>query len=646
MKSLFTLLCLLIASDVMAQTPVANAGSDRSAFVNETLSLDGSLSTGGFDGLQTDGRHSMRWSFGYGGWTYEGGLVAPVAYPASGTHTVTLTVCNSGGTCASDTAIVTISAIPEGAETVLSDTGNPVANMANLQAQVDSKTGTNSPVITLPVGFVARGTLVLKHRTVANYMTIRTAGHAGLPNGTSRVSPSHAGSMAIIETAVSSNIIETPSPSSTPARYYRFLGIQFRKADPTFTYTHTFVWIGTGSETDVNQLPDHIMFDRCYFNGGSTTSTTLRGLAFRANDSSVVNSYFHRFKGFQVEVQAILTLMGNRQAYINNFLEGSTENYMSGGSNPSITNHVPTDVVFRRNYLKKDLGWKPDDPSFYGTNMVIKNLYEIKLGKRFSVQGNIFETHWLEDQPGYGIVITVRNDEGFAPWSQISFVDFAHNKIIQSARGLNVFGADERECCPSLPTNRVIIRHNTWAGINWAGGVSNTFIFPGGPPTIGGPDRLWVVNNSTDQNGDPSFGHGRLINFESGTTMTNFVFSGNIGQGYFNHSSGTGATAFQLATGGSYSAIKNGFYRSNGANPPDNTTVASITDVKYSNLASFNLVLLGDSPFLTTGLGGNRAGPDTATLDSLTLATVTGSWGQAAGPLVCRWNTTPPCQAQ
>lgn len=39
-----------------AFTPVASAGPDRTAFVNETLSLDGTAASGWYDGLQSDGQ--------------------------------------------------------------------------------------------------------------------------------------------------------------------------------------------------------------------------------------------------------------------------------------------------------------------------------------------------------------------------------------------------------------------------------------------------------------------------------------------------------------------------------------------------------------------------------------------------------------
>src|SRR5689334_15530830 len=117
MKAL--LLLLVFAIPVSAprslQSPIANAGPDRTAFVNEVISLDGSASTGAFDGLRPDSdQYSISWDFGFQNWTYQSNLRGPVAYPKAGIYTATLTVCNAAGTCASDSTQITVSEIPEG----------------------------------------------------------------------------------------------------------------------------------------------------------------------------------------------------------------------------------------------------------------------------------------------------------------------------------------------------------------------------------------------------------------------------------------------------------------------------------------------------------------------------------------------------
>jgi len=80
--------------------PVADAGPDQSALVNETVTFDGSASYD--DGSIT----SYDWDFGDE--TTGSGETTTHAYATVGTYTVTLTVTDDGGLTAEDTAIVTV----------------------------------------------------------------------------------------------------------------------------------------------------------------------------------------------------------------------------------------------------------------------------------------------------------------------------------------------------------------------------------------------------------------------------------------------------------------------------------------------------------------------------------------------------------
>jgi hypothetical protein len=727
MKHLIFICLLLLPVVAQAQSPTADAGADRTALVNETIALDGTASTNAFDGLQTDGRHSIRWDFGYGGWTYEGGLTAPIAYPTTGAFTVTLTVCNSGGTCTSDTATVTVSAITEGTETVVGDTGNVITNGTNLCAALTTVAGNNNPVITITAGVtydMDGQACELPNRTGSGYVTIRTSAHASLPNGTTRVFPADATNMAIItpgdhagNPAINSAAAAFHATAQTnPAHHYRFLGIHFKKKFPTLDYSNprAFLDIGDGSPTAIAQLPHHFIIDRCFIDGGNTTAATARGVALQVTDSAVVNSYIYRVQGVGIEVQTIWIGMGERIAVLNNYLSATTENMMSGGNDvtirltegtaqatgndsthiklaasesavddfytgkgiyinsgtgaipaqygrvitdyvgstriatisPAFTvtpdntsvyrigDHVPTDVVVRRNHFKKDLGWLSTDPSYYGTNMSVKNIFEVKQGQRYSIQGNRFETHWQEDQ-NWAITLTVKNQDGRQPWSKISYLDFAHNKVIDVGNGFQILASDYGNY--SLGTDHMLIRHNVVSGLSTydTSGFENfATITDGGTfstPGYGG-DKVTFVRNSTDQEGFD--GKGRFLAFEDSFKFTNLTVYGNIAQGYFSGNGTTGTTALTAATGGgagSYSVTKNGFYLATGTNPADNTTVTNRSDVLYTNITTHDLSLQVTSPFLTTGPAGSRAGADVTAVNTLTSGTVTGVWTDNLG---------------
>lgn len=95
-----------VTVDNVNDPPIADAGSDQNAYVDELVEFDGS---GSYD---TDGSIVLyEWDFGDGSPTVNG-ITVFHAYSAVGTYTVTLTVTDDGGLTASDQAIVTVEEAP------------------------------------------------------------------------------------------------------------------------------------------------------------------------------------------------------------------------------------------------------------------------------------------------------------------------------------------------------------------------------------------------------------------------------------------------------------------------------------------------------------------------------------------------------
>lgn len=91
----------------------------------------------------------------------------------------------------------------------------------------------------------------------------------------------------------------------------------------------------TLSETVIAQLPDHLMFDRMYVHGVPASSTVQMNRGFLAGGSmiSIVNSYVSNIYSSFGDAQAILIGYGTAGYLIqNNFLEGSSEIIMAGGT--------------------------------------------------------------------------------------------------------------------------------------------------------------------------------------------------------------------------------------------------------------------------------------------------------------------------
>lgn len=112
---------------LMNQSPVADAGPDRTAIVAETLEFDGTGSS------HPDGSIiSYEWDFGDG--TSGSGEIVTHTYAALGSFTVILTVTDSDGATATDTAVVTVLTVSQ----AIQELPLPLVKSFDLQQGIES----------------------------------------------------------------------------------------------------------------------------------------------------------------------------------------------------------------------------------------------------------------------------------------------------------------------------------------------------------------------------------------------------------------------------------------------------------------------------------------------------------------------------
>ena len=280
------------------------------------------------------------------------------------------------------------------------------------------------------------------------------------------------------------------------AHHYRFAGVEVAPKSDVFLYN--LIELG-GGESNLTQVPHHIVFDRSYIHGDPRKGGR-RGIALNARDAAIINSYLSDFKEVGADSQAIAGWNGPGPFRIeNNYLEAAGENVMFGGADPSIHGLVPADIHVLRNHMTKPLRWKLDHPSYEGTAWAVKNLFELKNARRVLIESNIFEHNWPHAQNGFAILFTVRNQDGGAPWSVVEDVTFRKNVVRHVAAGFNILGSDDIH--ESRQTSRISIHNNliTDVGGKWGG---NGRLFQ----LLNGTAGVSITHNTAEQSGGVVFG--------------------------------------------------------------------------------------------------------------------------------------------
>jgi hypothetical protein len=354
---------------------------------------------------------------------------------------------------------------------------------------------------------------------------------------------------------------DNPAIAAAPgAHHYRFIGIELRPKSGVFL--HNLVLLGSDESTVENQ-PHHIIFERCYLHGDPQAGGR-RGIALNSRYTAVVDSYLSDFKEQGADSQALCGWNGMGPfTIVNNYLEGAGENLMfGGGSDPAITNLVPSDIEIRRNNFTKPLAWRKGDPGYAGKSWTVKNLLELKNARRVVIEGNVFENNWLDAQNGFAILLTPRNQDGGAPWCGVTDVTFTGNLVRHTGSAVNILGSDD--ISQSQQTRRIQIRGNLFEDVDGAKWGGRGILFQ----VMGGGADIVIDHNTAFQTGSVLVG--------DGAPTTGFVFTNNLvphneygvgGTGTFGNPMQTLATYFPGAT-----FTRNALFGKKGAPayPPDN----------------------------------------------------------------------------
>lgn len=366
----------------------------------------------------------------------------------------------------------------------------------DLQAAVES--AQLGDTIILQAGTTYRGPLVLPNKSGgsgndSDYITIRTSDLSGIPTDGERVKSEHARSMAKIVSPSNLSAISTDER----AHHFKFIGIEFAPADDA-SYIYNLIDLGSSAYRSMSQFPHHLIFDRCYVHS-TGLNKARRGFALNSAETSIINSYVSGFAGDGDETQAVAGWNGPGPFHIiNNYLEAGAEILLFGGADPSIPNLVPSDIEIRRNHFFRPAEWVG--------KATIKGNFELKNARRVVVDGNVINSSIRQT----AFVLTVRNQDGKAPWSTIEDVEITNNIVRHASTGINILGADHYH--PSQTAKRIRIANNLFTDVVSPGDIAYFL-------QINGGEGITVEHNTVQQAGN-------ILSSEK--AATGFIFRNNI----------------------------------------------------------------------------------------------------------------------
>ena len=476
-------------------------------------------------------------------------------------------------------------------------------------------------LITLEAGATFVGNFVLPRKTGSEWLVIRSsAADASLPPEGTRSGPSYARAMP----KVLSDDSRPAIAASAGAHHYRFIGIEIGVTDAA-KRNNNVVLLGTGEETSVEQLPHDLVFDRCYVHGNAT-GNIRRGIAVNAASVAVIDSYISQIHEVGADSQAIGGWGSpGPLKIVNNYLEGSGENFMLGGAWPPLR-VVTSDVEFRRNHVFKPLSWRVGDPSYAGIHWAVKNLFEFKNAQRVLVYGNVFENNWADGQNGIAVLFTPRSSDS-GPQAVVQDVTFTYNIVRHASGGFNILGHDNLD--PSIPgkliqAQRIKIKDNLLTDINTSWGGDGRFV-----QLLLGAGAITIDHNTAFQNGN-------ILTFTApGWTFPNFVYQSNItphnDYGVIGDGTGIGSPTLDAYAPG-YVFVRNiiAAMPASQPYPKGNFFPRSWSKVRFANQAGGNYDLAASSPYRNAGTDGKDLGADITAINEATTGVLAAGSGASA----------------
>jgi len=235
--------------------------------------------------------------------------------------------------------------------------------------------------------------------------------------------------------------------------------------------------VGSNAITSIDLLPHDVTLERVVAEAGPQGGH--RGFGLHGVNITLIDCRATNFWEAGRDSQAIWINNGpGPYTILGGYFEGSGENMMVGGALPGILDPsgIPSDITVRGAHFFKPLEWKTKPGS-------VKNLFELKSGRRVLVENCLFENNWKDAQAGSAILIKADN-QGGTPWMETSDVVFRNNVVRNSPTSYVVNIRGFYPANPAARVRNVVFEHNLFDGVTY------------GIQSGEGVDGLTVVHNT------------------------------------------------------------------------------------------------------------------------------------------------------
>ncbi|HEX8338179.1 MAG TPA: hypothetical protein VF621_15790, partial [Pyrinomonadaceae bacterium] len=341
-----------------------------------------------------------------------------------------------------------------------------VPAVGDLQRALDTARPGDEVVLEAGASFV--GNFVLPVKAGASFVTVRSSRAGELAEGR-RVAPADAPRMARVATPNSEPALLAPVNS----HHWRLVGLEVTQSVRIDTYELVRLGDGnsSGPQDTAAEAPRDIIIDRCYLHAFDSRTTLKRGVSFNSAATSLTNSHLSGMKSAGQEAQSVAGWNGPGPFLIeNNYLEAAGENILFGGARPATPGLIPSDITIRNNHLYKPMAWRQGDAAWDGTAWTVKNLLELKSGRRVFITGNLMENSWPEAQTGWAVIFNAFRDGG---WEVIEDVEMSRNVMRDVSNGVNLRGFDDGDVLVRM--RRIKVTDNVVENVGAFGGEGKAF---------------------------------------------------------------------------------------------------------------------------------------------------------------------------